>query len=502
MVRTTFIRATPPVRDPDLIKDSRAYPDYSAQRLVAGAFTVTLSAAASALSLLFGAVRCVAYNRGSSLARGHSSGMPQKAHYSLHAALLAAVLTTPASAALRDYPFWVEVVPFAGSDGYVAVAQNHGPSPVTVSATLVPGKSSPPWPILIVVPARSRVTLTTIANLGVAHVSESHRIGDSRATHSNDATYRLPFGDQDRHRVARAPDSVDTGWDTPLARHGVAFVMAAGETVSAARAGVVVDIPGGPASPSQPLLYESNSVTILHSDGTYAWYGPLRQGSSQLTSGRAVRAGEVVGAAQGPLLYFFVLRTVDGTTVVSEAPAFYATVSRSAIALTHGAAVSPADGVLNAPPNWVSPYPLLPPVLGNGGENRAIGITAAVVTPSSTPPPPTETRKGRGSRGEKPLIELPPLAWEGAAGDAAASELTVRAGKPGVVPGVKRPEVGPGDDDFTPRGFNAALVPLWSFAVFAVAHLIAVEVIKRVFRRPQKAKPKTTARPPRNGAKR
>lgn len=107
--------------------------------------------------------------------------------------------------------------------------------------------------------------------------------------------------------------------NTPGSRYAIDIGMPIGTAVHAARGGQVISVQDGFSQGGNSVAYrgQTNSIYVLHSDGTFGIYAHLRQRSALVRPGQYVRAGEILaqsgntGYTTGPHLHFAVLRN-DG----------------------------------------------------------------------------------------------------------------------------------------------------------------------------------------------
>ncbi len=141
-------------------------------------------------------------------------------------------------------------------------------------------------------------------------------MGDINAV-PDGSVYDLPF----------APGQsfgINQGYDGAFSHQGkleyaLDFALPEGTPIYAAREGVVVAVESwfhiGKIDPSLQLC--ANYITILHSDGTFAYYAHLRFGGSLVKVGDSVERGEVIGYSgntgytSGPHLHFHVYRATS-----------------------------------------------------------------------------------------------------------------------------------------------------------------------------------------------
>ena len=99
-------------------------------------------------------------------------------------------------------------------------------------------------------------------------------------------------------------------------RYALDIAMPTGTAVRAARGGLVVTVQDGHGGGGNSVAYrgQTNSIYILHDDGTFGIYAHLRQRSAVVEPGLRVRSGQIIaqsgntGYSTGPHLHFAVLR--------------------------------------------------------------------------------------------------------------------------------------------------------------------------------------------------
>lgn len=144
--------------------------------------------------------------------------------------------------------------------------------------------------------------------------------GDANADHEDDFVYQLPF-------EAGNTFTLTQGYNGKATHQGINaldFTMPEGETVVAARGGVVVKIKedSNRGCPSSWCLNQGNFVRILHDDGTMAEYYHLQKNGATVEVGDVIKQGQPIGKsgstgfASGPHLHFIVFKT-DGIKQVS-----------------------------------------------------------------------------------------------------------------------------------------------------------------------------------------
>ena len=233
--------------------------------------------------------------------------------------VLPAIAAPSVYAALKDYPF--KLLTTSRGNQEQVIAQNRGPSPITVRITLSGTNvwSDRAWPATTVVPPSSVLSLGMVAAADAGRpydytLSYSYYVGRIDASPNPRTPYRLPFEDGLAFPITQAYGGPLTSHDNVQNRYAVDFAMPAGTPIVAARDGVVVDVTlkyhiGGF---DRSLLDMANTVTIVHDDGTIAEYAHLSPGMPLVQRGERVRAGTVIaysgntGYSSAPHLHFVV----------------------------------------------------------------------------------------------------------------------------------------------------------------------------------------------------
>jgi murein DD-endopeptidase MepM/ murein hydrolase activator NlpD len=132
--------------------------------------------------------------------------------------------------------------------------------------------------------------------------------GRGSAVHDDTVRYAFPFGGEDPRECVQGPREKPT-------HSGVFafdFAMPIGTPIVAARGGMVYSTVDGfdeGSAEEAKFLERSNSVAVLHDDGTTAAYGHLQRGVV-VTEGDRVAAGQLLGLSgssgysSGPHLHF------------------------------------------------------------------------------------------------------------------------------------------------------------------------------------------------------
>ena len=172
-------------------------------------------------------------------------------------------------------------------------------------------------PDFFVLPAQSdSVALTTFAipegRTWSYKYSYSHYMGDANAQHNEEYIYVLPFPEGSTYLLSQGY----MGASSHQNEYALDFTMPEGTEVSAARAGLVVDIKedSNQGCPSASCNDLANYVRILHEDGTLADYFHLKQNGALVQIGQQVESGTVIGLAgdtgwaSGSHLHFMVYK--------------------------------------------------------------------------------------------------------------------------------------------------------------------------------------------------
>ncbi|MEM6646229.1 MAG: M23 family metallopeptidase [Bacteroidota bacterium] len=141
--------------------------------------------------------------------------------------------------------------------------------------------------------------------------------GDPAATPDSSARYQWPFPEGRSYKVMQAYGG-RFSHQSDFSRYAVDFALAVGDTVTAAREGVVIRVVeqhdrGGNSRRYRPY---ANYVTLAHADGMMTQYVHLVQGGSFVAVGDSVQTGQPIGISgmtgftSAPHLHFNTLRAV------------------------------------------------------------------------------------------------------------------------------------------------------------------------------------------------
>lgn len=141
------------------------------------------------------------------------------------------------------------------------------------------------------------------------------QLGDPRAQHNDQFAYNPPIPVQGVFTIAQG---FNGGYSHSGEgnRYAIDIGMPIGTGIRAARGGQVVSVQDGYGEGGNSTAYrgQTNSVYILHDDGTFGLYAHLRRSSALVRPGQRIQAGQLIaqsgnsGYTTGPHLHFAVLR--------------------------------------------------------------------------------------------------------------------------------------------------------------------------------------------------
>ena len=225
---------------------------------------------------------------------------------SLRMRALSVACTAMLAAAGNALPAPVEPAPLARlriepADGeYLAWADNTLSGPVEVMLRSTGGKalpSDPPLPARASVPAESSVLVARLRPAGSGNLPLSLvGVPGSSNARPRDIDY-LPPLQQARTRIDQGFEGGFSHADEEN-RYALDFAADTGTPVTAARAGVVMQVEAG--FRGSGLAYgeyarRANLVRILHDDGTMALYAHLAADGVLVRQGQRVQAGQRIG---------------------------------------------------------------------------------------------------------------------------------------------------------------------------------------------------------------
>lgn len=185
-------------------------------------------------------------------------------------------------------------------------------------------QSDPALPERFEIPARSKQAVVRLQakNKRAAwryFYNYRYMIGPSDVSHRPPSPYLLPFKPGRSFLVSQAFNG-EYSHQSDHSRYAVDISMPVGTPIVCTRDGTVVDVEQGYSWAGQNRDYylnRINMVIILHDDGTMAYYGHLKRGSSRVTLGQKVTAGQVIaesgntGFSSGPHLHFAIIKNQE-----------------------------------------------------------------------------------------------------------------------------------------------------------------------------------------------
>lgn len=141
------------------------------------------------------------------------------------------------------------------------------------------------------------------------------QLGDPRSRHAERFAYTPPIPAQTAFKITQGFNG-DYSHHGGASQYAIDIGMPIGTGIRAARGGAVVKVQDvyGEGGNSTAFRGRTNSVYVLHDDGTFGVYAHLRKGSALVKPGQRVRAGQLIaqsgnsGYSTAPHLHFAVLR--------------------------------------------------------------------------------------------------------------------------------------------------------------------------------------------------
>ncbi len=162
-----------------------------------------------------------------------------------------------------------------------------------------------------------------ISNKKIPEFSYTWRFGDPKAR-PDGYHYKFPVTSRKSHQISQSFKGSFSHYERPNI-YAVDIALDLGTTISAARSGTVFATRDNfhLKGQSQYFLDKANVIEIVHDDGTYAVYAHILQGSSLVSPGDKVTAGEKIarsgsaGFSTGPHLHFVIRRNL-GMKIISD----------------------------------------------------------------------------------------------------------------------------------------------------------------------------------------
>ena len=165
--------------------------------------------------------------------------------------------------------------------------------------------------------------------------------------------YVFPFSKKEAHRANQTQNIIETiaGKKIPDF-YGMSFQMRKGDTVYAARRGVVSEVKNEFDTHSDGVWFstQTNFVEVFHSDGTFGKYNRFKKGTLMVKEGQRVEAGQPLGIVADDtfegntvaqyIIYYLVKSTNPadkGYTHSYVIPTFYTTTQPAGVLLQQGA---------------------------------------------------------------------------------------------------------------------------------------------------------------------
>lgn len=202
----------------------------------------------------------------------------------------------------------------------VVVNQNQAPVEVNFRLTQQDNVRAQSIPARWIVPARSELKIASLQPQNVAvplryDYQMRWQLGDPSAQHNERFAYNPPVPAQSVFTIAQGFNG-SYSHNTDGSRYAIDIGMPIGTAIRAARGGSVVSVQDGNSDGGNSTAYrgQTNSVYILHDDGTFGVYAHLRRGSALVRPGQRIQVGQIIaqsgntGYSTGPHLHFAVLR--------------------------------------------------------------------------------------------------------------------------------------------------------------------------------------------------
>lgn len=202
------------------------------------------------------------------------------------------------------------------AQGLIILADNQAYCPYTISIKLelVNMESNQGDFFQVVIPGQTtrlplaQLTISDPSKKSSFSMGSAYLLGNAIEPPAHDGIYLLPFQSGETYIMSQGYNGNFSHKD----KNALDFTMEIGTPVCAARGGVVTEVidqfSKGCSDPT--CLYEANTITIYHKDGTFADYAHLKRKGSLVQAGDEVIAGQVIGYSgntgysSGPHLHF------------------------------------------------------------------------------------------------------------------------------------------------------------------------------------------------------
>jgi murein DD-endopeptidase MepM/ murein hydrolase activator NlpD len=202
----------------------------------------------------------------------------------------------------------------------VVINQNHAPVQVDFHLTTQDNVRAQAIPAHWMVPGNSEIKLASLRPQNAAlplryDYQLRWQLGDPNAHHNERFAYSPPIPVNSVFTIAQGFNGSYSHAGEGN-RYAIDIGMPIGTAVRAARSGSVVSVKDSYSDGGNSTAYrgKTNSIYILHDDGTFGVYAHLRRGSALVRPGQHVPMGQIIaqsgntGYTTGPHLHFAVLR--------------------------------------------------------------------------------------------------------------------------------------------------------------------------------------------------
>ncbi|MFA6431920.1 MAG: M23 family metallopeptidase [Candidatus Margulisiibacteriota bacterium] len=195
---------------------------------------------------------------------------------------------------------------------------------LTFRPTLKNMQSDATFPLHIISPPNSTSVAysATIIDRSLPYTwnnSWDWRMGKSDAVHDDTYIYTLPFPAKKKFKISQGYYGTGSHFDDFT--HSIDWEMPIGTPILAARDGTVMFVRDQYYKHSIDPIFKNytNTITVVHNDGTMAEYSHIKKDSARVKVGDVVKVGDEialsadVGYAVSPHLHFRIFRIVDET---------------------------------------------------------------------------------------------------------------------------------------------------------------------------------------------